>query len=183
MTFANWLTIGRILLVPFFITALIYYVPGQEQYRITAFILFIAAAITDCLDGFIARAFKQKSNFGTFLDPLADKILVVSGYLSIAFSSAFVLKPPVWVVIIIVSRDIVIVAGLLLIFISSGKVKIQPNFLGKLTAFFQMATLASLLLVLPFSPVLWYITALLTIVSGIFYVIREGRRMNGTATA
>jgi len=77
----------------------------------------------------------------------------------------------------------VIVAGLLLIFISSGNVRVQPNLIGKTTTFFQMATLVSLLLLLPISPVLWNITAVLTIASGIIYVIREARRINGTQAA
>lgn len=183
MTLANWLTVGRILLVPFFVISLSYYRQGEDVYRLIAFWIFLTASITDALDGFIARKWNQKSNFGAFIDPLADKILVVCGFLTINFSSEFVLKPPIWIVIVIVSRDIVIISGLLLIYITTGKVKIQPNFLGKTTTAFQMATLASMLLILPFSPFLWYATVILTVLSCIVYIVREGKRLNGAARA
>jgi len=179
MTFANWVTIGRIFLVPFFVIFLAYYEPGRDNFRLAAFAIYITAAVSDALDGFIARHWKQKSTFGSFLDPLADKLLVIAGFLTVFFSKTFPLKPPIWVIITLVSRDIVIVTGLVVIFLSTGQVKIRPNFLGKVTTAFQMATLASILLLLSFSPVLWYITACLTIISGVFYVIREGKKING----
>ena len=179
MTVATWLTVGRIFLVPVFVISLAYYAKGVELYRWIAFWVFIAASLTDALDGYIARHWNQKSEFGALLDPIADKLLVVSGFLTIYFSDAFILKPPVWIVIVIISRDIVIISGLLLIFISVGKVRIQPNFLGKITTVFQLGTLAALLLMMPFSPILWNVTAVLTAVSGIVYVIREGKRLNG----
>jgi cardiolipin synthase len=179
MTIANWITVGRVFLVPFFVISLSYYRQGEDVYRFIAFWIFISASLTDALDGFIARKWDQKSNLGSFIDPLADKLLVICGFLTIHFSPEFVLKPPVWIIIVIVSRDIVIIAGLLLIYITTGKVNIQPNLLGKTTTLFQMTTLASILLILPFSPILWYITVLLTILSCIVYVIREGKRLNG----
>ncbi len=180
MTLANWLTVGRILLVPFFVISLTYYEPGKDGYRYLAFWIFVAAAVTDALDGYIARRFNQKSDFGTLIDPLADKVLVIAGFLTIYFSPAFLIKPPVWIVIVIVSRDILIVLGLLLIYISTQKVTVQPNMLGKITTTFQMVTLASILLLLPISPVFWYITVVLTIFSGVIYIVREGKRLNGS---
>ena len=182
MTFANWLTVGRIFLVPFFVIFLAYYEPGKDGFRLAAFGMFITAAVTDALDGYIARHWDQKSTLGSFLDPLADKLLILAAFLTVYFSSSFPLKPPVWVTIIIVSRDITIIAGLLVIFLSTGQVKMEPNFLGKVTTAFQMATMASILLLLPFSPILWYITAVLTIASVLVYVVREGKRMNAAGT-
>ncbi len=183
MTFASWLTVGRILLIPFFVIFLAYYEPGNDKYRLIAAGIFLLASVTDALDGFIARHWNQKSSLGSLLDPLADKLLIMAGFLTIFFSAEFPMKPPVWVIIAVVSRDITIVAGLLVLFLSTGEVKIRPNLLGKTTTVFQMATLCSILLLLSFSPILWYITAALTIVSGVFYVIREGKKINGNSTS
>jgi len=151
MTFANWLTVGRILLIPIFVICLAYYTPGNEFYRFAAFWIFITASVTDALDGFIARKFNQKTELGALLDPLADKLLLVSGFVAISLSSTFVLKPPVWIVIVIFSREIIITLALIIVnLIGAGKnVSFMPNYLGKVTTVFQMATLASLLLVLP----------------------------------
>jgi len=179
MTFANWLTVGRILLVPFFIISLVYYRPGFEVYRIVAFWIFAFAAVTDAVDGFIARRWNQVSKLGTLIDPVADKCLVVSGFLAIALSPAFTLKPPVWIVIVILSREVIILFALFIVTLIGSKISFEPNFLGKVTTVSQMLTLASLLLVLPTSPFLWYISAILTIISGIFYVVRGGKRLNG----
>jgi CDP-diacylglycerol--glycerol-3-phosphate 3-phosphatidyltransferase len=183
MTLANWLTVGRIFIVPFFVISLAYYEPGNDKFRFLAFALFLIASITDALDGFIARHWNQKSTFGTLADPLADKLLVVAGFLTIFWSSDFPMKPPLWITIIVVSRDIAIIAGLLVIFVATGRVEVRPNFLGKLTTAFQMSTLVGILLLLPFSPLLWNVTAVLTVLSGIFYVVREGKRLNGTNAA
>jgi len=82
MTFANWLTVGRIFLIPVFVIFLIYYTPGDEFYRYAAFWIFITASLTDALDGFIARKFNQKTELGALLDPIADKLLLVSGFVT-----------------------------------------------------------------------------------------------------
>ena len=178
MTVANWLTIGRILLVPVFVILLVYYEPGKEHYRYLAFWIFVLAALTDAVDGYIARRWNQVSSLGEILDPLADKVLVLAGYITIFLSAHFALKPPTWIVIVIVLRDLFILIGLLLIFFTSGHVASKPNYLGKMTTFFQMLTLAGLMLFFPWSPVLWYITVVLTVSSGTLYLIREGIRLN-----
>ncbi len=112
------------------------------------------------------------------LDPLADKLLLISAFLSISFQSSFILRPPVWVVIIITSRDFLIIMGLLILFFTTGKIRVQPNFLGKITTFFQMLTVIGLLTQYSHSAYLWYFTAMLTILSGTVYIVREGRRLS-----
>jgi len=181
MNFANWLTVGRILLVPVFISLLAYYTPGNEAYRIAAFWIFVVASLTDALDGFIARRWNQITRLGTIIDPLADKLLLISGLVAVCVSDSFQMQPPFWIMVVIVSRELVIIFALIIVTVLGVKISFEPNLLGKATTVSQMATLASLLLKLPISPLLWYITAALTITSGIVYVIRGGIRLNGGA--
>lgn len=178
MNLANKITILRLLSVPFFITCLVYYTPGKEGLRFTALLIFGLAAITDAVDGYIARVKKQRTELGTFLDPLADKILLVSAFVVILFTPGFAVKPPAWAVIIIVSRDVLIVSGMVIMALTGMPVKIRPNMIGKATTFMQMLTVFAVLLQFRFSFLIWNTTALLTIVSGISYVLRASKNIN-----
>lgn len=173
----NLITLLRILIVPFFFSTLLYYQPEKDILRLWAFSLFLAASLTDAVDGLIARLNKQTSQLGRFLDPLADKLLLLSGYLGILFARSFPMVPPLWVIVTVVFRDVVILGGLVTLYLSNAKIQVNPDFLGKTTTAFQMATILSILLLLPISPWLWNLTALLTIASGLNYVAREMRRM------
>ncbi len=174
----NYLTILRILLVPAFYTMLVYYRPENDQYRWYALSLFIFASLTDAADGFIARRWKCKTEFGTFLDPLADKLLLVSAFIGISVS-ALPVKPPLWVLSIVIFREIIILIGLAAIFAATQSLKIQPNMLGKATTFFQMLAIIVLLAQYKIALFFWFLTASLTVASGIVYIVREMRRLNG----
>jgi cardiolipin synthase len=177
LSIPNYITLVRILLIPFFFTALLSYQAGQEKYRWIAFALFLVASLTDAIDGYWARTTKSQTALGRFLDPLADKALLLSGYLGILFVSALPYRPPLWITVTIVFRDMIIVIGLILIFMASGQLKVEPNLAGKLATAFQMATLVSILAAHPISMVLWNITAALTIWSGLSYVLRDFIRL------
>lgn len=177
MNLANQLTLFRILLVPGLIIAIVYDGDAHSLYRNIALILFSLGCLTDAIDGYVARTFNQRTELGTLLDPLADKLLLLSAFLSINAQPHFLLKPPIWVIIIVTSRDAMIIMGLLILFFTTGKIEVSPNFLGKSTTFFQMVTVISLLLQHPVSPFLWYLTAFLTVLSGLVYLVREGRRL------
>ena len=177
MTIPNYITLLRILIVPFFYTALAYYDPHNADYwRWTALVLFGVACLTDALDGFISRKWGLKSELGTFLDPLADKILLISAFLGVNFS-ALILKPPLWIVILVIFRDIFIIAGLVAVYFTTQAVKIEPNILGKITTFVQMATIIIALLQIEIVRIFWLLTAALTVASGIVYILREMRRL------
>jgi cardiolipin synthase (CMP-forming) len=165
------------LLVPFFFTELVSYQPGKEHHLYIALGIFVAAVFTDALDGFLARIMKSKTELGTFLDPLADKLLLVAGYLALLFVSGLPYRPPLWITVTIVFRDIMICLALLIIFLITGKIRVQPNFLGKCTTASQMATLIAILVKWPYSYVLWNITAALTIASFFVYFRREHSRL------
>jgi cardiolipin synthase (CMP-forming) len=172
MSLPNYITIFRIFLVPFFFSFLVYYNVEHPSYRLWALGLFLVAVATDALDGTIARSTHQQSELGTFLDPLADKLLLLSGFLGIAFSEAFEIKPHMWIVIVIVFRDLFIVCGLAIIFFTTNQLQVKPNLLGKSTTFFQMLTLVAVLsqwkLIHPVS----FVTVGLTILSSVAYLVR-----------
>src|SRR5580693_6946910 len=107
MTTANKITIVRALLVPFFIVQVLYYAgSGNEWFRLGAIISFAIAAAADGLDGYVARHYNQRSELGAILDPLADKLLLVSGIVLLSFSNQHYLKViPTWVMVTIISRD------------------------------------------------------------------------------
>ena len=142
MTTANQVTIARILLVPFFIMAVIYYVQtGIEAYRWLAISCFALAAISDALDGFIARHFNQWSELGTVLDPLADKLLLVSGIVLLSFDNHGRLPSvPIWLAVIVLSRDVFLLIGYAVIHFLAGGMKVKPHLLGKIATVLQMAT-------------------------------------------
>ena len=181
MSPANWVTLLRILLVPFFFTALVSYQPGEEHYRLAAFWIFLIAALTDAIDGALARLLNQKTELGRFLDPLADKLLLLSGFLGLLFVSALPYRPPLWITVTIVFRDLAVIIAMITLYFLSGKFRIETHFLGKWTTAAQMITLMAILLSLKVSPFLWNVTAILTIVSGFVYIFRDFKLLKGAS--
>jgi len=178
---SNYITLFRIFLTPFFFTALVSYESGKEYYRWFAFGLFLTASLSDALDGFLARIQRKRTRLGRFLDPFADKLLLLSGYIGLLFVEALPFRPPLWVTVTIVFRDIVIILGLVIIFLMTRRISIKPNFLGKCTTACQMLTLLTILLALKISIVLWYMTAAFTILSCGVYIIRELSKIKSTS--
>ncbi len=178
MTLPNYITLFRILITPFFFTSLLYYQSGNEQYRITAIILLAIGIFSDALDGFLARITHNQSALGKFLDPLADKLLLLSGFLGFLFVDALPYKPPIWVTVTIVFRDMVIIIGLILIYLLSGNIRVKTNILGKFSTGTQMLTLILVLLKWPAAIPVCYMTAVITIVSCIVYMARDFKRLN-----
>jgi cardiolipin synthase (CMP-forming) len=148
MTTANKVTILRMLLVPFFVVEVLYYVKtGNEAHRVVALLTFAVAAICDGVDGYIARHYNQRSELGTILDPLADKLLLVSGVGLLSFDHGTMLgQIPYWLTGTIIGRDLLVLIGLVVIRLTVGKVKIRPHFIGKIATVLQMVTVLWLLL-------------------------------------
>ena len=179
MNLPNYITLFRIVLVPFFFGFLTYYNDQHPNFRFLAFLTFLVAIATDALDGSIARSFRKQTELGTFLDPFADKLLLLSGFLGIAFSSAFIIKPPLWVVIMVVFRDLFIICGLVIIFLTTSHIQIRPNLLGKLTTLFQMLTVLAVLAGWKYSEPIWLATSAFTALSAAAYLVRGIRLING----
>jgi cardiolipin synthase len=135
MTWANRITIVRILLTPVLVILLL---KGE---RLWPLYIFILAALSDVLDGAVARWRKEESTLGTFLDPIADKLLLSSSFLVFAHLGRY----PMWVFIVVFSRDLLILLGWNVITILSGTSIIRPRFLGKATTLAQMLTVMAVL--------------------------------------
>lgn len=174
MTTANKITVLRILLIPFFVTEMIYYVrTGDELHRLLAIISFAVASISDGVDGYIARRYNQKSELGAILDPLADKLLLVSSIviLSLDNNGRFP-QIPFWATAAILSRDILVTIGVGLVHYIVGEVKVRPRMLGKLGTVLQMTMVVWGVLKWDAA---WFgywcaAAALVTVVSGLLYV-------------
>jgi CDP-diacylglycerol--glycerol-3-phosphate 3-phosphatidyltransferase len=148
MTTANKITILRILLIPFFVVELIYYFEtGNEMHWLAAILSFAVAAILDGVDGYIARQYNQKSELGAILDPLADKLLLVSGVVALSFNHGpFLGQIPLWLTGTIIGRDFLILIGMVVIQLTVGKVIVHPRFIGKCATVLQMAVVIWILL-------------------------------------
>jgi cardiolipin synthase (CMP-forming) len=179
LSLANRITIVRIFCIPFFVLLLLYYdksvFRGEDNdlFRIFASIVFIVIFLADALDGYFARSRNQITRLGTILDPLADKTLLLSALILISYASenAYGIHLPIWFVWLVICRDIMLVAGALLINFISREVSVRPRIFGKATTFFQAVLIIWALLNLPEQPYivfLWIATAL-TVVSGAQY--------------
>ena len=141
MTTANKISIFRILLVPLFIVQVLYYVEeGIEYHRLLAILCFGIAALSDGVDGYLARHYNQRSELGAILDPLADKLLLISGIVLLSLNHPpHLQRLPLWLVTTILGRDALLLIGLAMIHYTSGQVVVRPIFLGKVATVLQMA--------------------------------------------
>ena len=172
MNLPNKLTIIRVCLIPFFVAALLFDHGNNYTMRIVANVLFIVASLTDLFDGKIARKYNLVTNFGKFMDPLADKLLVCSAMICMIEME----KLPAWIVIVIIAREFII-SGFRLVASDNGIV-IAASYWGKFKTVFQMAMI--IVLIADFggvfdiiAQVLIWIALALTIISLIDYVVKN----------
>jgi cardiolipin synthase len=188
MTTANKITVIRILMIPVFVTLAIYYGESiqegnpQDWMRFTAITVFLLAAISDGLDGYVARRYNQRSSLGGILDPIADKGLLLSGIITLSISNWSQVDPhygkfPAWFPVLVITRDVVIVSGSLLLHVLNGTVQVRPSWTGKVATVLQMAAIAWVMLQMRIPPLIYivYAAGFFTLVSGIIY-FRNGLR-------
>jgi len=175
MSLPNILTLIRILLIPLFVLLII------NKHLDWALLTFAVAGITDGLDGLIARLTHQRTELGAYLDPIADKLLLFAGFISLAIIEVI----PSWLVVIVVTRDVIILMGFLVMFLTGYHPKINPSLLSKATTTFQILTILFVLMAwykIPafkhLSVTAIYGTAIITILSGIQYVYIGTRILN-----
>jgi cardiolipin synthase (CMP-forming) len=181
MTTANKITILRILLVPFFVVEVLYYVKnGNEAHRLAAILSFALAAICDGVDGYIARRYNQRSELGAILDPLADKLLLVSGIVVLSFEHRRLETIPLWLTGTIIGRDILVLAGMVVIQMTVGKVKVRPRMIGKVATVLQMVIILWILLKWDANWLrVWLLAAAIcTGISGLLYVWDGSRQLS-----
>lgn len=132
ITLSTIVTLVRIILVPFIVWSMV------AQHWGAAFWLFVIAAFTDVLDGNIARWFNQKTFLGACLDPIADKILLISCFVTLAFAQSPLFGIPIWFVLLVLIKDLIVVIGSTALFVVKKHLDVAPTVLGKLTTFVQV---------------------------------------------
>ena len=187
MTTANKISIARVLLVPFFVVQVLYYVNGSGEYhRLLAVLCFALAALTDGVDGYIARRYNQKSELGSVLDPLADKLLLVSAVIVLSMNNQpHLVQLPLWLAGTIIGRDVLLALGWFIIQHACGKVAVRPVLAGKIATVLQMiCVLWALLKWSEFWLTPWAIAAtFFTAVSGLVYVIDGVRQLSASPSS
>jgi cardiolipin synthase len=185
MTTANKITILRILLIPVFIVEVLYYYKtGDERHRLAGFICFAAASIMDGVDGYIARHYNQRSELGAILDPLADKLLLVSAIVLLSLRSAetHITRIPIWVTTTIISRDALLLIGIVVVQATCGKAHVRPRIIGKVATVTQMAMVLWTILKWDANwlPYLTAAAAVCTGASGLLYVWDGTRQLSAS---
>lgn len=179
------LTIFRMVLIPVFVTLLFY------QRFILALVAFVIAGLTDGLDGLLARRFKQESQLGTILDPIADKLMLVTAFIVLSMRSVFPqplpshLPVPFWVTVAVISRDVFIIVGAAAINIMTGFRGFRPSWLGKLNTTVQIVGITAIMFAasVPYYTGLYLPTVYaavfgLALLSGLHYVFFVSKLMN-----
>ncbi|MCL4558524.1 MAG: CDP-alcohol phosphatidyltransferase family protein [Deltaproteobacteria bacterium] len=176
MNIPNLLTLLRIILVPVIVIFLI------QGLFLKALIAFIVAALSDMLDGFLARILHQQTALGAYLDPIADKALLASSFVTLSVLHEI----PGWLTVIVISRDVIILLGISVLSIMSISVKIRPTFVSKITTALQLSTVLMILFdrSIPGSfneiwqMAFFWLTAFFTVISGLNYMLRGQRLIN-----
>src|SRR5919106_3397282 len=167
----NFLTLIRILTIPFFLVLLAYHRYGE------ALILFILGGVTDFLDGLAARVMNQQTALGAYLDPIADKLLVITSFIMLGLIGGI----PEWLAVVVVSRDILILIGYAIIYVLvEERLQVKPSFIGKCSTMLQLVTLGFALALLHDPAFIhrwvWNVlvgaTAVTTVMSGLQYLYR-----------
>lgn len=164
MTLPNLITVGRLLLVPLIISLI-----ADGSFG-AAFIVFVLAGISDGVDGFIARQFNLRSRLGTYLDPIADKVLLVSVYLSLTFIEEIA----GWLTVMVVSRDIFIIGGVMLAWVLDRPIEVKPLIISKINTAGQIILAALALANLAFDAGLGAVTDVLVWIVGVLTVASAG---------
>ena len=193
MTLASKITLGRIFLVPVFAVYVARYGASvaagdpQENLRWIALGLFIFAAATDGVDGFIARHFNQRSKFGAFIDPLADKFLLIT---AIVFLSAFPWgaddwRIPPWFAALVILRDTLIVIGIILVKRSGREIRYAPHWTGKVCTVTQMFAIGWVMLKIGQLPPVYpcLVAAVFTVWSAFNYYLEASRQLRRSPVA
>ena len=206
LSWATRITILRILLIVPFVSCMLHIndpdlVPSHRTFmRYLAIVIYLAMAISDGLDGYLARAKKQITRLGTFLDPVADKLLITSACLLLASRQTQIegFLIPATVVVLIVAKDLLLILGFVIVYMETSQIRIQPVFVGKVATALQLAMLATVLIapemsrLIPgwiwFVRVLWWVAAAGAVLATLVYIrngsryIEDYERTNGRAS-
>jgi len=178
MNIPNMLTLARIILVPIFVILMM---QGSFSYALAVFVI---AGVTDGLDGFLARILRQQTILGSYLDPLADKALIITSFVILSILDLI----PGWLAVVVISRDCIILFGVSVLFLMSVPFEIRPTYVSKATTVLQLLTVF-LVLVSKCLPgytnplmivMLFWGTAFFTVVSGFYYIFKGIKFINNS---
>ena len=185
LTVPNMLTVFRMVLIPVFVTLLFY-----QKFEL-ALAVFVLAGLTDGLDGLLARRFDQESQLGTILDPIADKLMLVSAFIVLSMRSVFPqpipphLPVPFWVTVAVISRDVFIIVGAAAINIMTGFRGFRPSWLGKLNTNVQIVGITAIMFAASvpyytgyYLPTVYVAVFAMAVFSGLHYVFFVSKLMN-----
>jgi cardiolipin synthase len=185
VTVPNLLTVFRMVLIPVFVSLLFY-----QRFNL-ALTIFVLAGVTDGLDGLLARRFDQKSQLGTILDPIADKLMLVTSFVVLSMRAVFPqplpphLPVPFWVTVAVISRDVFILVGAAAINIVTGFRRFRPSMLGKINTTVQIIAIAAIIFAasVPYGtgyylPTIYTTVFVLAVLSGAHYVFFVSRLVN-----
>lgn len=185
LTVPNLLTVFRMVLIPVFVTLLFY-----QRFEL-ALVVFVVAGVTDGLDGLLARRFDQQSQLGTILDPIADKLMMVTAFVVLSMRSVFPqpipshLPVPFWVTVAVISRDVFIIVGAAAINIMTGFRGFRPSWLGKLNTTVQIVGITIIMFAASvpyytgyYLPTVYAAVFALALFSGLHYVFFVSKLMN-----
>jgi cardiolipin synthase len=185
LTVPNMLTVFRMVLIPVFVTMLFY------QRFVVALAVFVCAGLTDGLDGLLARRFDQRSQLGTVLDPIADKLMMVTAFIVLSMRSIFPppvpshLPVPFWVTITVISRDVFIIVGAAAINIMTGFRGFRPSWLGKVNTTVQIVAIGAIMFAASvpyytgyYLPTVYVTVFSLAVLSGLHYIFFASKLLN-----
>jgi cardiolipin synthase len=185
VTLPNVLTVFRMVLIPIFVSLLFY------QRFVWALVVFVLAGVTDGLDGLLARRFDQQSQLGTILDPIADKLMLVTAFIVLSMRGVFHsplpkhLPVPFWVTVAVISRDVFIIVGAAAINIMTGFRGFKPSWLGKLNTATQILAITAIMFSASvpagsgyYLPTIYTSVFTLAILSGVHYVFFVSKLLN-----
>ena len=187
LSWPNRITLFRILLIPLFVFLALQMIktPGQQAYRYGAIVVFAVMAVSDAADGYLARVLKKETKLGRLLDPVADKTLMGTACVLLALPEWPEPRLPVWIPIVVISREVFIVLGFAVLFLITRSVVGKPSVIGKATTSVLMAMILATLLKFPHIMLefLWWVILGFTILSGIDYFYMGVRILNETQEA
>ncbi|MGM0471991.1 MAG: CDP-diacylglycerol--glycerol-3-phosphate 3-phosphatidyltransferase [Bacillota bacterium] len=170
MNMANGLTVSRILLIPIFLY--IFFVPFKNHLLIAGIIFFLSG-LTDLLDGYIARTYNQVSDLGRLLDPLADKLTMITIFFALFIKQLI----PIWILLVVISREVIILGGAVLVYLNHVDI-INPSKIGKYATLFLYVTAFAYIINLDLLKNFVFIAIPLTVISGVNYCITAYQALN-----
>ena len=171
-------------LVPAFIALMLRFrATADQNFYLASLAVFAIAAVTDALDGFIARTRKMKTELGSFLDPLADKFLISSATIILCLRLPLPQTLPSWYGVLVISRDVLILTGVSVIYMMTGDITIKPSIASKITTFLQIVTVLWVMLAFRRPEIIWHASAAFTVISAVGYILEGGRKINAASEA